>query len=75
MFLFQNNNIMHLFTARELFLHVTHACVTRGMPKKQDYLIRIMPIYEYMIQIGNAFTYTQTLKTKNGYIIKYNKVL
>ena len=24
---------------------------------------------------GNAFTYTQTLKTKNGYIVKYTKVL
>ena len=24
---------------------------------------------------GNAFTYTQTLKTKNGHIVKYTKVL
>ena len=24
---------------------------------------------------GNAFTYTQTLKAKNGYIVKYTKVL
>ena len=24
---------------------------------------------------GNAFTYTQTYKTKNGYIVKYTKVV